>query len=79
LVEGGDLVEALFTGNDTYYKLEVIKLDDKTIQLSHLTLDVKSFYGFSYSKNDFNIKLPFCKSIYKRQPNGDYKRYSIDV
>lgn len=77
LVEVGDLVEILYTGNDKYYKLEVIRYDENTLETTHMTMATKSFKGFTYSKDNLNLKLPFCIAIYKKQPNGDYKKYEV--
>lgn len=77
LVEVGDLVEILYTGNDKYYKLEVVDYDESSLETTHMTITTKSFKGFTYSKDNSNVKLPFCKAIYKNQSNGDYKKYEV--
>ena len=60
------MVEILYTGNDKYYKLEVVDYDESSLETTHMTITTKSFKGFTYSKDNSNVKLPFCKAIYKK-------------
>jgi hypothetical protein len=74
LVEEGDLVDILFTGNNTYHKLEVMEITDRSLITSHLHITKENMYGFTY---DETKKIPFIRTLFKLQPNGDYKKYEV--
>ena len=73
LIQAGDLIEILHTGNDTYYKLEVLRIDNEILVTSHLTIAFKQASLFYYD-NDLN-EIPMIRAIFT--PNKSKTVYTL--
>ena len=73
LIQVGDLIEILHTGNDTYYKLEVLRIDNEILVTSHLTIAFKQASLFYYD-NDLN-EIPMIRAIFT--PNKSKTVYTL--